>query len=180
MRIGLIGAGRIGAFHAATLAAHPDVTDLLIADADAPRARQVAAAHAPGARAAGVDEVFAARPDAVLIAAATAAHAGLVERAARAGVPAFCEKPIARDLAGTLAALAAVEEASGILQIGFQRRFDPGYAAARAAVRAGRVGGCTPSARSAPTPRRRPPARCRCPAGSTATAWSTTSTSCGG
>jgi myo-inositol 2-dehydrogenase/D-chiro-inositol 1-dehydrogenase len=140
MRIGLIGAGRIGAFHAATLAAHPDVTDLLIADADAPRARQVAAEHAPRARAAGVDEVFAARPDAVLIAAATAAHAGLVERAARAGVPAFCEKPIARDLAGTLAALAAVEEASGILQIGFQRRFDPGYAAARAAVRAGRVG----------------------------------------
>ncbi|WP_240970225.1 Gfo/Idh/MocA family protein [Actinacidiphila epipremni] len=138
MRIGLIGAGRIGAFHAGTLRAHAGVGELLVADADAARARQVAARC--GGRALPVDALFAARPDALVIASATAAHAGLIARAARAGIPAFCEKPIAVDLPGTVAALAEVEAAGAVLQIGFQRRFDAGYAAARAAVAAGRLG----------------------------------------
>jgi myo-inositol 2-dehydrogenase/D-chiro-inositol 1-dehydrogenase len=138
MRVGLLGAGRIGAFHAATLAAHPEVGELVVADADPLRARQVAADY--GASARPVDALFDSRPDAVVIASATAAHAGLIARAARAGIPAFCEKPVARDLAGTVAALHEVEAAGAVLQIGFQRRFDAGYAAARAAVRGGRVG----------------------------------------
>jgi len=172
MRIGLLGAGRIGAFHAGTLAAHPDVTELLIADADPERARQVAAGSAsahgvsgrgpsgpgasgPGASGPGpsgqgagrqvvsavtVDRLFESRPDAVVIASATAAHAGLITRAARAGIPAFCEKPVAVDLAGTVAALDTVAKTGALLQVGFQRRFDAGYAAAREALRAGRVG----------------------------------------
>lgn len=138
MRIGLIGAGRIGAFHAGTLQAHPDVGELLVADADPDRARAVAAAAA--GRAMPVEGLFAARPDALVIASATAAHAQLIARAAQQGVPAFCEKPIALDLAGTIAALDAAQEAGAVLQIGFQRRFDPGYAAARQAVAAGRLG----------------------------------------
>lgn len=138
MRIGLIGAGRIGAFHAGTLREHPGVGELLVADVDPARARQVAAAC--GGRPLPVDALFAARPDALVIASATAAHAGLIARAARAGVPAFCEKPIAVDLAGTAAALAEVEAAGAVLQIGFQRRFDAGYTEARAAVAAGRLG----------------------------------------
>jgi myo-inositol 2-dehydrogenase/D-chiro-inositol 1-dehydrogenase len=138
MRIGLIGAGRIGAFHAGTLQAHPDVGELLVADADPDRARQVAAAVS--GRAVPVDQLFAVRPDALVIASATAAHAGLIARAAQAGLPVFCEKPIALDLAGTVAALDAAEAAGAVLQIGFQRRFDPGYAAARQAVTAGRLG----------------------------------------
>ncbi|NUS10973.1 MAG: dehydrogenase, partial [Streptomyces sp.] len=60
MRIGLIGAGRIGAFHAATLRAHPGVGELLVADADPARARQVAARC--GGRALPVDALFAAGP----------------------------------------------------------------------------------------------------------------------
>ncbi|MFI0719304.1 Gfo/Idh/MocA family oxidoreductase [Streptomyces sp. NPDC021224] len=138
MRIGLIGAGRIGAFHAATLAAHPGVGELLVADAEAARARQVALRA--GARALPVDALFAARPDALVITSATAAHAGLITRAAHAGIPAFCEKPVALDLTGTVAALAEVTAAGAVLQVGFQRRFDAGYAAARAAVAAGRLG----------------------------------------
>lgn len=138
MRIGLLGAGRIGAFHAGTLAAHPAVTELVVADADAVRAREVAARH--GAAVMPVDELVASRPDAVLIATATAAHAGLISKAAQAGVPAFCEKPVAIDLARTVAALDTVAKAGALLQIGFQRRFDAGYAAARESVRAGRVG----------------------------------------
>ncbi|WP_327288138.1 Gfo/Idh/MocA family protein [Streptomyces sp. NBC_01198] len=138
MRIGLIGAGRIGGFHAGTLRAHPDVGELLVADADPARAQQVAAAH--GGRAMPVDQVFATRPDALVIASATAAHAGLIARAAQAGLPAFCEKPIAVDLAGTVAALDAVDAGGAVLQIGFQRRFDAAYAAARQAVAGGRLG----------------------------------------
>lgn len=138
MRVGLLGAGRIGAFHAGTLAAHPEVAELVVADADPLRARQVAAEYGGSAR--PVDALFDSRPDAVVIASATAAHAGLIARAARAGIPAFCEKPIARDLADTVAALHEVEAAGAVLQIGFQRRFDAGYAAAREAVRDGKVG----------------------------------------
>ncbi|MFE6775443.1 Gfo/Idh/MocA family oxidoreductase [Streptomyces sp. NPDC057702] len=138
MRIGLLGAGRIGTRHAATLAALSDVGDLLIGDADPARAH--ALAQAVGARASTVDEVFAGHPDALVIATATAAHAALVTRAARAGLPAYCEKPVATDLAGTIGALRAVEEAGTLLQVGFQRRFDAGYLAARTALRAGALG----------------------------------------
>ncbi|MYX74527.1 Gfo/Idh/MocA family oxidoreductase, partial [Streptomyces sp. SID3915] len=94
-----------------------------------------------GARAvASAAEVLAAGVDAVVITSATAAHADLIGRAARAGLPAFCEKPIALDLPGTLGALEEVERAGSVLQLGFMRRFDAGYGAARAAVRGGALG----------------------------------------
>ncbi|MEU8529952.1 Gfo/Idh/MocA family oxidoreductase [Streptomyces sp. NPDC048629] len=64
----------------------------------------------------------------------------LITRAAGAGLPAFCEKPIALDLPGTLGALRAAEQAGTELQLGFMRRFDAGYRAAREAVRSGRLG----------------------------------------
>ncbi|MEU7698259.1 Gfo/Idh/MocA family oxidoreductase [Streptomyces sp. NPDC039028] len=139
MRIGLIGTGRIGSFHAGVLARHPEVGSLVVADADASRAAGVAGAL--GAEAApDVPSLFAHALDAVVIASATAAHAELIARAAGAGLPAFCEKPIALDVPGTAAALAAVAAAGTELQIGFMRRFDAGYRAAREAVRSGRLG----------------------------------------
>ncbi|WP_407562120.1 Gfo/Idh/MocA family oxidoreductase [Streptomyces sp. 184] len=139
MRIGLLGTGRIGAFHAAALRRHPDVTSLVVTDADPRRAAEVAALT--GAEAVGTPaEALSAGVDAVVIAAATAAHAELLGAAARAGLPVFCEKPIAVDLAGTRAALAEVAAAGIVLQMGFMRRFDAGYAAAREAVRGGRLG----------------------------------------
>lgn len=75
-----------------------------------------------------------------MITTATSAHAELIGRAARSGLPVFCEKPIALDLAGTLQAVSEVEAAGTVLQMGFQRRFDPGYTGAREAVRSGRLG----------------------------------------
>ncbi|MFI1717472.1 Gfo/Idh/MocA family oxidoreductase [Streptomyces litmocidini] len=139
MRIGLIGTGRIGSFHAGVLARHPEVESLVLADADAVRAAGVAGAL--GAEAApDVDALLGHALDAVVIASATAAHAELIARAARAGLPAFCEKPIALDVPGTLRALDAVAEAGTVLQLGFMRRFDAGYRAAREAVRSGRLG----------------------------------------
>ncbi|OIJ86725.1 Gfo/Idh/MocA family protein [Streptomyces colonosanans] len=139
MRIGLIGAGRIGTFHATTLSRHREVGSLIITDVDAARARGLA--DRLGATAApGMDEIYTRGVDAVVITAATAAHAELIGRAARSGLPVFCEKPIAVDLPSTLAALAEGEAAKTILQMGFQRRFDAGYTAAREAVRSGRLG----------------------------------------
>ncbi|WP_269856420.1 Gfo/Idh/MocA family protein [Streptomyces sp. RPT161] len=139
MRIGLVGAGRIGSFHAEALQALPTVGELVVADVDPARAVEVAARI--GARATGsVDGLFASGVDAVVIASATSAHADLITRAARAGLPAYCEKPIALDLAGTLRALREVEAAGTMLQMGFQRRFDAGYLAAREAYRDGRLG----------------------------------------
>ncbi|MFF2653279.1 Gfo/Idh/MocA family oxidoreductase [Streptomyces sp. NPDC058045] len=139
MRIGLIGTGRIGGFHAAALSRNREVGSLLVTDADPERAtrlaRRLGAVVAPSA-----DEVLAWGVDAVVITTATAAHAELITRAARAGLPVFCEKPVAPDLAGTLAALAEVEAAGTVLQLGFQRRFDTGYTTAREAVRAGKLG----------------------------------------
>ncbi|MGI5358240.1 Gfo/Idh/MocA family protein [Streptomyces sp. CA-252508] len=139
MRIGLIGTGRIGTFHAGVLSRHPDVADLVVTDADPGRAARVA--ELTGAAAAPtVDALFGRGVDAVVIASATSSHADLIARAARAGLPAFCEKPIALDLPGTLGALREVEAAGTQLQLGFMRRFDAGYRAARDAVRSGRIG----------------------------------------
>ncbi|WP_081706560.1 Gfo/Idh/MocA family oxidoreductase [Nocardia sp. CNY236] len=141
MQVLLVGVGRLGAFHAATLHAHPAVDELIVAGAGAARAAAVAAELGSGVWAAGaIDEAFDSEIDAVVIASATASHAELVARAIRARLPVFCEKPLALDLAETVAVLDQVEDAGTILQMGFQRRFDPGYLAAREAVRNGRIG----------------------------------------
>ncbi|MER5429482.1 Gfo/Idh/MocA family oxidoreductase [Streptomyces sp. NPDC002588] len=139
MRIGVIGTGRIGTIHANTLSRHREVGSLILTDADHSRAQELALRLGETA-APGVDEIFRWGVDAVVITTATAAHAELIGRAARSGLPVFCEKPIALDLAGTLQAIAEVESAGTILQMGFQRRFDAGYTGAREAVRSGRLG----------------------------------------
>ncbi|MET9020294.1 Gfo/Idh/MocA family oxidoreductase [Actinopolymorpha sp. NPDC004070] len=139
MKVGLVGVGRIGALHAGTLRDLPGIDAVLVADADPGRAK-VCADRFGLTPVAGVDELFSARPDGVVIAAPTAAHAELVGQAARAGVAVFCEKPLAPDVAGTRAVLAEVEAAGIPLQVGFQRRFDPGFRAARERLRSGELG----------------------------------------
>jgi myo-inositol 2-dehydrogenase/D-chiro-inositol 1-dehydrogenase len=139
MRIGVLGAGRIGSFHARTLAANPLVDGLVISDIDQARA-QVLAQELHARFAESPEELVEAGVDAVVIAAATPAHAPLVRLAANARLPAFCEKPIALDLHTTDDVLEQVAAAGTLLQVGFQRRFDPGYLAAREAVRAGNLG----------------------------------------
>jgi myo-inositol 2-dehydrogenase / D-chiro-inositol 1-dehydrogenase len=139
MRIGLVGAGRIGAFHAETLTSLPVVDRVVLTDADQPRARAVA--DKVGAElAADLDDLLSRGVEGVVIAAPTFAHAELVTRAARAGVAVFCEKPVAPDVAGTRRVLAAVAAAGVALHVGFQRRFDAGYRAVREAIAAGRLG----------------------------------------
>jgi myo-inositol 2-dehydrogenase / D-chiro-inositol 1-dehydrogenase len=137
MRIGLIGVGRIGAFHAATLRGLPGVDSVIVTDVDADRARSVASGV--GAETAGsVNELLAAGLDALVIATATATHPELIRRGAEAGLPVFCEKPVAADIDGTLD---VIKHTSGAeVQIGFQRRFDAGFRAARDAAQSGALG----------------------------------------
>ncbi|PZS35128.1 MAG: dehydrogenase [Pseudonocardiales bacterium] len=137
MRIGLAGLGRIGMVHGDTLRAIDAVDSLVVADADPARVR--AQADRLGAQAVDSPEaLIAAGLDGLVIAATTAAHAELIIAGVRAGLPVFCEKPVAGDAESTLA---VVREVAGApVQIGFQRRFDAGFAAARAAVAAGRLG----------------------------------------
>jgi myo-inositol 2-dehydrogenase/D-chiro-inositol 1-dehydrogenase len=139
MRIGVIGTGRIGTIHARTLSRHREVGSLILTDVDPARAQELA--NRLGETAApSTEEIFKWGVDAVVITTATSAHAELIGRAARSGLPVFCEKPIALDLPGSLQAIAEVETAGTILQMGFQRRFDAGYTGAREAVRSGRLG----------------------------------------
>ena len=139
MRFGLLGAGRIGRIHGGNVAAHPKAELAAVADADARAAADVAAQH--GARVAAIDEIVADKSiDAVLICTPTDMHADLIEKAAQAGKAVFCEKPVDLDAARIRRCLAVVAKAGTPLMIGFNRRFDPNFAAVQARVAAGAVG----------------------------------------
>ncbi|CAA9420001.1 MAG: Myo-inositol 2-dehydrogenase 1 [uncultured Pseudonocardia sp.] len=137
MRLGLIGLGRIGAFHARTLAELPAVDSLVVTDAlPAVTATVAAAVGAEAADSPG--KLLATGVDGVLIAAATDAHPALLRAAVDAGLPAFCEKPLAAGLDDARAVAAAVRGAP--VQIGYPRRFDPAFRAVRDAVAGGVLG----------------------------------------
>ncbi|HVR89258.1 MAG TPA: Gfo/Idh/MocA family oxidoreductase [Candidatus Limnocylindria bacterium] len=138
MRIGMVGVGRLGASHAAMLVGLPGVDDLRVYDADPVRAKEVALPLKATA-VATIDEAFAGA-DAMVIVTPTDTHAPLIRRAIDAGLPTFCEKPIAIGLPETRAIVEHVARKDGRLQIGFQRRFDAGYQRARAALRDGSIG----------------------------------------
>jgi myo-inositol 2-dehydrogenase/D-chiro-inositol 1-dehydrogenase len=139
MRIGLLGLGRIGAFHAGTLAGLPAVDSLVVSDPVPARARD--AAERFGARVADTpDALLASGVDGVVIAAATEAHPELILLCVAAGVPTFCEKPVARASADAAAVARRVAGAGVEIQIGYPRRFDIAFAAARAAVAGGDLG----------------------------------------
>jgi len=139
LHVGVVGVGRIGSLHASTLRALEGVSRLTVTDLDAGRAR-LAASELDAAAADGPEELLTAGVDALVIAAPTPAHASLLRLAADAGLPAFCEKPVALDLPALDDVIAHVERAGILVQIGFQRRFDAGYRAAHDAVRGGALG----------------------------------------
>ena len=138
MKVGLLGAGRIGALHAGVLARDPAVDQILVGDTDPHRAAEVAAEV--GGEAGLIEAVMSSGPDAVVIAASTPAHAPLIRAAVEAGIPAFCEKPIALGYGETVDIVSEVEATGATLQVGFQRRFDAGYAEARRLVETGALG----------------------------------------
>jgi myo-inositol 2-dehydrogenase / D-chiro-inositol 1-dehydrogenase len=138
LRVGLIGAGRIASIHAETLGRHPDVESLTIFDPIREAAEGLAAQH--GATVVDSEDRLLGGADAVVIASPTDTHVEYLIMAAGTRLPAFCEKPIALSVEETDRAIAAIEKAEIPVQIGFQRRFDPGYGAAHDLVASGRLG----------------------------------------
>lgn len=135
----LIGAGRIGKIHAANLATHPAATLRFVSDIDGTVAEALASQH--GARVASAEAALGdPTVDAVIIASSTDTHADLAVRAAGAGKAIFCEKPIDLSLARVDACLAVVEKADVPMFVGFNRRFDPSFAALKSRISAGAIG----------------------------------------
>lgn len=142
VRVGLFGAGRIGRFHAATIA-RGIVGATLGAIVDAVPAAAEALAGEMGAERWGGDPALILDDpaiDAVVIASPGPTHVGIIREAAARGKPIFCEKPLSLDLAECDAALAATRAAGVPLQMGFQRRFDAAYVRAKALIEAGELG----------------------------------------
>jgi myo-inositol 2-dehydrogenase / D-chiro-inositol 1-dehydrogenase len=141
--VGIVGVGLIGQDHARRLSGVvAGARVAAVADADAGRARQVAQ-DLPGARAldTGHDVIAASDVDAVLVTSSGTTHEEFVLAAIAAGKPVFCEKPLAPTPDACLRIIAA-EQAAGrrLVQVGFMRRYDPGYRALRQAVDGGAIG----------------------------------------
>ncbi|MEM7241192.1 MAG: inositol 2-dehydrogenase [Pseudomonadota bacterium] len=138
-RIGLLGAGRIGKVHAAAISAHRD--SMLVAVADVVEAAANALADDYGIEARSADAILEDKNiDAVLIATSTDTHSDLIEAAVDAGKAVLCEKPVDLDLDRARACLAHVKKSGQPVMVGFNRRFDPNFAALKSALEAGEIG----------------------------------------
>ncbi|MGB6179677.1 MAG: Gfo/Idh/MocA family oxidoreductase [Rhodococcus sp. (in: high G+C Gram-positive bacteria)] len=142
VRIATLGAGRIGANHAEIVARRvPGASLVAVSDPMDGAAQRLATELGAPLATMDVHEVLSSDDvDAVLITAPARSHTDLVVAAAAAGKHIFCEKPMAVTLADADRAVAAADDAGVVLQVGFNRRFAPGFAAARLAIDAGKVG----------------------------------------
>jgi scyllo-inositol 2-dehydrogenase (NAD+) len=142
LNVGLVGVGRLGRVYARDLSTRIGCTRLT-AVADIDRAaldavsREFDVPHAftdPG-------DLFSDRSvDAIVIVTPTNTHRAIVVAAAAAGKPIFCEKPPSTSLDDSMAMRRAVEQSGVFFQLGFMRRFDSGYAAAKQRLTAGAIG----------------------------------------
>ncbi|MGX1365919.1 myo-inositol 2-dehydrogenase/D-chiro-inositol 1-dehydrogenase [Streptomyces canus] len=139
MRIGILGLGRIGAFHAETLSGLDVVDSLVLTDPFAEAAKS-AADRFGGEVVDSPEALLAAGVDGIVVAAATDAHPGLILAGVEAGIPVFCEKPVAKHMSEGVEVLKAVQGSDVPIQIGYNRRFDTGFVNARAAVLSGELG----------------------------------------
>jgi myo-inositol 2-dehydrogenase/D-chiro-inositol 1-dehydrogenase len=142
LRIGVIGAGRIGKFHTENLSTRiPGAEVAAVADVNLSAAQALAnRLHVPVA--CEDYHILLADPaiDAVAVCSSTDTHARIVIEAAQAGKHIFCEKPIDFDLARIDVALTAVKTAGVKLQIGFNRRFDPNFRKVHQMIADGKIG----------------------------------------
>jgi myo-inositol 2-dehydrogenase/D-chiro-inositol 1-dehydrogenase len=139
LRFALLGAGRIGKVHARAVGSNPQAKLIAVADAFEKAAIELASAYGADVRTIEAIEK-AGDIDAVIICTPTDTHADLIERFARAGKAIFCEKPIDLDAGRVEECLAVVDKAGATLMVGFNRRFDPHFAAVRKAIDDGAIG----------------------------------------
>ena len=139
VKLALLGAGRIGQVHAKAISSNSTAELYAVADVHTPSANAVATQY--GCVVSSMDEIVSdIAVDGVVICTSTDTHSDLIERFARAGKAIFCEKPIDLSLQRVKACLTVVEQTHTTLMIGFNRRFDPHFAAAKQAVADGRIG----------------------------------------
>jgi myo-inositol 2-dehydrogenase/D-chiro-inositol 1-dehydrogenase len=142
-RIGLIGCGRIGLVHLRSLISHPEAVEFVsLVDANETAVHSISEKYGLKRASTDVSDIFDDPSiDAIIIASSTETHAPYIQEAARTGKDVLTEKPIALDLESTDRALADVQSAGVRLQVGFQRRFDTGYASAKSRILEGQIGG---------------------------------------
>lgn len=134
MRVAVIGAGSMGGKHAQILAGLPDVDEVLVVDAVSSRADAVAA----DVRGRAMDHDAALDlAQAVVISTPAHLHAPSVDAAMARGIPVLCEKPLTDDVTSSASLVRRVERLGAHVEVGFQRRHDPGFVAARERVAAG-------------------------------------------
>lgn len=139
MRVGLLGAGRIGRVHAKAISAHAGSQLVAVSDMVALNAENLAAEY--NIKACSTEQIIAdPQIDAVLIATSTDTHCDLIEMASAAGKAVLCEKPVDLDYRRAKACMAKVEQTGQIVMIGFNRRFDPNFMAMKQALEAGEIG----------------------------------------
>jgi myo-inositol 2-dehydrogenase / D-chiro-inositol 1-dehydrogenase len=137
LTVGLLGAGRIAGVHATAITTHPGSRLAAVSDINADAAGKLAQAY--GAEVRTTDAILADPAiNAVLIATSTDTHSDLIERAVAAGKAVLCEKPVDLSLARAVQCQKAV--AGTPVMIGFNRRFDPNFAALKASLDAGEIG----------------------------------------
>ena len=142
LNIGLVGVGRMGVAYARYLSTRvPGAALHAVADVRADAAETVRAqSGAAKAYQDFNDLVNDPAVDAVIVMTPTKLHKEVVLAAARAGKPIFCEKPLSLALDDAKQMQEAVAKAGVFFQLGFMRRFDAGYAAARKKIDAGAIG----------------------------------------
>ncbi len=141
VRIGLIGAGRIGKVHARSLSMVPGARVVAVSDVVEAAAKSLADEYGISAVYSDYKKILADKEiDAVFICSSTDTHAPIMEEAANAGKHIFCEKPIALELDKIDRALAAVKKAGVTLMVGFNRRYDTGNKRLRDAMLEGTIG----------------------------------------
>src|SRR5213080_5134313 len=137
--VALFGAGRIGKIHAGNLVRQPGVTLKYVVDVNAAAAGELAQKY--GAKVGSADQAFGdAAVKAAVIASSTDTHAELIQRAAAAKKAIFCEKPVDLSLARARDCARGVAKAGVTCRIGFQRRYDPTFAALKDRLAAGEIG----------------------------------------
>jgi len=139
LNVGLLGAGRIAGVHATAISSHRDSTLVAVSDINAEAAGKLAARY--GAAAVSTDAIIEDPAiDAVLIATSTDTHSDLIERATAAGKAVLCEKPVDLSLDRARACRKAAAANGQPVMIGFNRRFDPNFAALKVAADRGEIG----------------------------------------
>ena len=142
LNVGVIGLGRLGGLYGRYFLGRISGAKLVaVADINEELARSFADLNNVSRWYTDYHELLADEEvDAAVVVTTTQAHKEIVVEAARAGKPTFCEKPLSLSIDEALDMKTVIEQTGTYFQLGFMRRFDNGYAAARRSIESGSIG----------------------------------------